>query len=171
MSGRPWTPRGRLERGGCRIPESPVYQRLLATIKGAEADRPRCQERESLECVTMAISHAPPDDHLRCSAGATARGRLLFRDDARAARRYLGERRKASRPPGAKVSNHAARGSGTNRSLRLRQPSRNLFVSALGNNTVEVVNNLKVIHTIRGLGHPQAALYVAERCPSRNPKS
>ena len=38
----------------------------------------------------------------------------------------------------------------------------NLFVSALGNNTVEVVNNLRVIHTIRGLGHPQAVLYAAE---------
>src|SRR5262249_54484699 len=38
----------------------------------------------------------------------------------------------------------------------------NLFVSALGNNTVEVVNNLRVIHTIRGLGHPQATLYVEE---------
>jgi WD40 repeat protein len=38
----------------------------------------------------------------------------------------------------------------------------NLFVSALGNNTVEVVNNLRVIHTIHGLGHPQAALYVGE---------
>src|SRR5262249_19192427 len=38
----------------------------------------------------------------------------------------------------------------------------NLFVSALGNNTVEVVNNLRVVHTIRGLGHPQAALYVEE---------
>ncbi|HET7200310.1 MAG TPA: WD40 repeat domain-containing protein [Burkholderiales bacterium] len=38
----------------------------------------------------------------------------------------------------------------------------NLFVSALGNHTVEVVNNLRVIHSIRGLGHPQAALYVGE---------
>jgi DNA-binding beta-propeller fold protein YncE len=38
----------------------------------------------------------------------------------------------------------------------------NLFVSALGNNTVEVVNNFRVIHTIRGLGHPQASLYVGE---------
>ena len=38
----------------------------------------------------------------------------------------------------------------------------NLFVSALGNNTVEVVNSLKVVHTIRGLGQPQAALYVEE---------
>jgi len=36
----------------------------------------------------------------------------------------------------------------------------NLFVCALGNNTVEVANNLRVVHTIRGLGHPQAALYV-----------
>lgn len=36
----------------------------------------------------------------------------------------------------------------------------NLFVSALGNGTVEVVNNLRVVHTIRGLGHPQAALHV-----------
>ena len=38
----------------------------------------------------------------------------------------------------------------------------NLFVSALGNNTVEVVNSLKVVRTIRGLGQPQAALYVEE---------
>ncbi|HKA40347.1 MAG TPA: hypothetical protein VKF40_00015 [Burkholderiales bacterium] len=38
----------------------------------------------------------------------------------------------------------------------------NLFVSALGNNTVEVVNNLRVVHTIRGLERPQAALYVEE---------
>jgi hypothetical protein len=38
----------------------------------------------------------------------------------------------------------------------------NLFVAALGNNTVEVINNLRVVHTIRGLEHPQAALYVEE---------
>lgn len=38
----------------------------------------------------------------------------------------------------------------------------NLFVAALGNNTVEVVNNLRGIRTIRGLEHPQAALYVEE---------
>jgi len=38
----------------------------------------------------------------------------------------------------------------------------NLFVAALGNNTVEVVNSLRVIHTIRGLDRPQAALYVEE---------
>ena len=38
----------------------------------------------------------------------------------------------------------------------------NLFVSALGNNTIEVVNNLRVVHTIRGVGRPQAALYVEE---------
>jgi hypothetical protein len=38
----------------------------------------------------------------------------------------------------------------------------NLFVAALGNNTVEVVNNLRGIHTIMGLEHPQAALYVDE---------
>jgi len=38
----------------------------------------------------------------------------------------------------------------------------NVFVCALGNGTVEVVNNLRVIHTIRGLGHPQAALYVED---------
>ena len=38
----------------------------------------------------------------------------------------------------------------------------NLFVSALGNNTVEVVNNLRVVHRIPGFGHPQAALYVEE---------
>ena len=38
----------------------------------------------------------------------------------------------------------------------------NLFVAALGNNTVEVVNNFRRIHTIKGLDHPQAALYVEE---------
>ncbi len=38
----------------------------------------------------------------------------------------------------------------------------NLFAAALGNNTVEVVNNLRAVHTIRGLEHPQAALYVEE---------
>src|SRR5215470_18314082 len=38
----------------------------------------------------------------------------------------------------------------------------NIFICALGNGTVEVANNLKVVHTIRGLGHPQAALYVEE---------
>jgi DNA-binding beta-propeller fold protein YncE len=38
----------------------------------------------------------------------------------------------------------------------------NLFVAALGNNTVEVINSLRRIHTIGGLEHPQAALYVQE---------
>ena len=38
----------------------------------------------------------------------------------------------------------------------------NLFVAALGNNTVKVINNLEVIHTIRGLVRPQAVLYVEE---------
>lgn len=38
----------------------------------------------------------------------------------------------------------------------------NLFVAALGNNTVEVVNNLRRIHTIVGLDHPQAVLHVQE---------
>lgn len=38
----------------------------------------------------------------------------------------------------------------------------NLFVTALGNNTIEVVNNLRRIHTIGGLEHPQAALYIEE---------
>jgi len=38
----------------------------------------------------------------------------------------------------------------------------NLFVAALGNNTVEVINNLRPIHTIRGLQHPQAVLYIEE---------
>jgi hypothetical protein len=38
----------------------------------------------------------------------------------------------------------------------------NLFVTALGNNTVEVVNNLRRIHTIQGFQHPQAALYIEE---------
>ncbi len=38
----------------------------------------------------------------------------------------------------------------------------NIFVSALGNNTVEVVNNLRVVHSIRGLGQPQAALFIDE---------
>jgi len=38
----------------------------------------------------------------------------------------------------------------------------NLFVAALGNNTVEVINSLRRIHTIKGFDHPQAALYVQE---------
>ena len=38
----------------------------------------------------------------------------------------------------------------------------NLFVAALGNNTVEVINNLRGVHTIRGLEHPQAALYIED---------
>src|SRR5437870_5472271 len=38
----------------------------------------------------------------------------------------------------------------------------NLFVAALGNDTVEVINSLRRIHTIKGLDHPQAALYVQE---------
>ncbi|TMH83526.1 MAG: hypothetical protein E6H49_02170 [Betaproteobacteria bacterium] len=38
----------------------------------------------------------------------------------------------------------------------------NLFVAALGNDTVEVVNSLKVIRSIGGLKRPQAALYVEE---------
>ena len=38
----------------------------------------------------------------------------------------------------------------------------NLFVAALGNNTIEIVNNLRRIHTIGALKHPQAALYIEE---------
>ena len=38
----------------------------------------------------------------------------------------------------------------------------NLFVAALGNDTVEVINSLRRIHTIKGLNHPQAVLYVPE---------
>jgi len=38
----------------------------------------------------------------------------------------------------------------------------NLFVAALGNDTVEVINSLRRIHTIKDLEHPQAALYVQE---------
>ena len=38
----------------------------------------------------------------------------------------------------------------------------NLFVAALGNDTVEVINSLRRIHTIKGLDHPQAAVYVQE---------
>ena len=38
----------------------------------------------------------------------------------------------------------------------------NLFVAALGSNTVEVVNNLRVIYRIRGLGRPQGVLYVQD---------
>jgi hypothetical protein len=36
----------------------------------------------------------------------------------------------------------------------------NLIVSALGNDTVEIVNSWKRVHTIVGLEHPQAAVYV-----------
>jgi hypothetical protein len=36
----------------------------------------------------------------------------------------------------------------------------NLIVSALGNDTVEIVNSWKRVHTITGLEHPQAAVYV-----------
>jgi hypothetical protein len=35
-----------------------------------------------------------------------------------------------------------------------------LIVSALGNDTVEIVNSWKRVHTIAGLEHPQASLYV-----------
>ncbi len=36
----------------------------------------------------------------------------------------------------------------------------NVIVSALGNNTVEIINSWKLIHTITGLEHPQGTLYV-----------
>jgi hypothetical protein len=36
----------------------------------------------------------------------------------------------------------------------------NLIVAALGNDTVEIVNSWKRVHTIIGLEHPQAAVYV-----------
>ena len=36
----------------------------------------------------------------------------------------------------------------------------NLIVSALGNDTVEIVNSWKRVRTITGLEHPQAAVYV-----------
>src|SRR5258706_13929715 len=41
---------------------------------------------------------------------------------------------------------------------------RRLFVSALGNNTVEVIDVFsgKVIHSIKGLAQPQGPLYVAD---------
>src|SRR3984893_3117488 len=41
---------------------------------------------------------------------------------------------------------------------------KRLFVSALGNNTVEVIDTFagKVIHSIKGLAQPQGPLYVAE---------
>src|ERR1700736_2951660 len=35
-----------------------------------------------------------------------------------------------------------------------------LLVSALGNNTVEVIDSWKRVHTITGLEHPQASVYV-----------
>jgi DNA-binding beta-propeller fold protein YncE len=38
----------------------------------------------------------------------------------------------------------------------------NLFIAALGNDTVEVVNNLRRIHSITGLQQPQGVLYVEE---------
>src|SRR5215467_11574560 len=36
----------------------------------------------------------------------------------------------------------------------------NLIVSALGNDTVEIVNSWKRVHSITGLEHPQASVYV-----------
>ena len=36
----------------------------------------------------------------------------------------------------------------------------NLIVSALGNDTLEIVNSWKRVHTVTGLEHPQAAVYV-----------
>ncbi len=36
----------------------------------------------------------------------------------------------------------------------------NLIVSALGNNTVEIINSWKRVHTITGVEHPQGELYV-----------
>src|SRR5262249_46653103 len=36
----------------------------------------------------------------------------------------------------------------------------NLIVSALGNDTVEIVNSWKRVRTVTGLEHPQAAVYV-----------
>jgi hypothetical protein len=36
----------------------------------------------------------------------------------------------------------------------------NLIVSALGNDTVEIVNSWKRVHSIAGLEHPQASVYV-----------
>src|ERR1700688_1560484 len=41
---------------------------------------------------------------------------------------------------------------------------KRLFVSALGNNTVEVIDTFagKVIHSIQGLAEPQGPLYVAD---------
>ena len=35
-----------------------------------------------------------------------------------------------------------------------------LLVTALGNNTVEIVDQWKRVHTIEGLGHPQASIYL-----------
>src|SRR5258707_5202769 len=36
----------------------------------------------------------------------------------------------------------------------------NLIVSALGNDTVEIVNSWRRVHTIAGLEHPQASVYL-----------
>jgi hypothetical protein len=38
-----------------------------------------------------------------------------------------------------------------------------LIVSALGNDTVEIVNSWKRVHTITGLEHPQASVYAGHR--------
>src|SRR5437868_6537247 len=48
--------------------------------------------------------------------------------------------------------------------LAVDVPGQRLFVSALGNNTVEVVDlkTARVVHTIRGLKQPQGVLYVPE---------
>jgi len=48
--------------------------------------------------------------------------------------------------------------------LSIDVAGKRLFVSALGNNTVEVVDlaSAKVVHTIRGLKEPQGLFYWAE---------
>ncbi len=48
--------------------------------------------------------------------------------------------------------------------LAVDVPGQRVFVSALGNNTVEVVDlkTGRVVHTIRGLKQPQGVLFVPE---------
>lgn len=48
--------------------------------------------------------------------------------------------------------------------LTLDGKKKRIFVAALGNNTVEVVdlNTSKVIHTIKGLSEPQGIVYIPE---------
>ena len=63
-----------------------------------------------------------------------------------------------------KADDPAARSRRTNRSLRFDAVGERLFVCALGNNTVEVIdlNKAERVHTISGLGAPQGVAFAPE---------